>query len=137
MVMYYNFSSDGGSNYNATKTSTMFRATHREDDGVNVLQYETAGDLAQSTADQRFTAYAHLDTNSDDCLCSSIFLYHPSSTTFVKHYITTTTFNGAAGNFSNLFSGGYCNTTSAINAVKILPNSGTIVSGTFKLYGLS
>jgi hypothetical protein len=44
-----NFSSDGGSNYNVTKTTTNFRAYHFETDASG-LEYYAAGDLAQSTS---------------------------------------------------------------------------------------
>jgi hypothetical protein len=44
-----NFSIDGGSNYNVTKTSTFFHPYHDEADSVTALGYFTSGDLAQST----------------------------------------------------------------------------------------
>ena len=43
-----NFSIDGGSNYNVTKTTTYFRAIHWEND-TTAFGYDTGGDLAQST----------------------------------------------------------------------------------------
>ena len=49
----FNLSTDGGSNYNVTKTSTSFYAYHNEADNDTALGYNTDGDLAQSTLDQR------------------------------------------------------------------------------------
>ena len=45
----FNLSTDGGSNYNVTKTTTDFRAQHAEDNSVAQLQYDAAFDLAQGT----------------------------------------------------------------------------------------
>jgi hypothetical protein len=42
-------STDGGSSYNVTKTSTAFHLQHREGGTVTALAYQTARDLAQST----------------------------------------------------------------------------------------
>jgi hypothetical protein len=48
----FNMSTDGGSNYNVTKTSTSFYSFNNEADTVTALQYNTNSDLAQSTAFQ-------------------------------------------------------------------------------------
>jgi hypothetical protein len=40
-------STDGGSNYNVTKTTTVFNANHKEDDSSTALGYRTSDDLAQ------------------------------------------------------------------------------------------
>jgi hypothetical protein len=50
--LVFNFSTDGGSNYNVTKTTTFFRAEHNEAGSSPSLGYSTGGDLAQSTAFQ-------------------------------------------------------------------------------------
>ena len=43
---------DGGSSYDATKTSTFFAARHSEDDSAAALAYNASNDLAQGTGDQ-------------------------------------------------------------------------------------
>jgi hypothetical protein len=48
----FNMSIDAGSNYNVTKTTTMFRALNAENDSTASLSYDTNRDLAQSTAFQ-------------------------------------------------------------------------------------
>jgi hypothetical protein len=42
----FNGSTDGGSNYNVTKTSTLFAAVHEEGDSEATLAYKTPEDLA-------------------------------------------------------------------------------------------
>ena len=46
VYLQFNFSTDSGSNYNVTKTTTGFNAAHKEDGGYSVLQYEAGIDLA-------------------------------------------------------------------------------------------
>ena len=50
----FNLSTDGGSNYNVTKTSTAFYTYHLENDTDSGLAYNGSSDLAQSTSYQRF-----------------------------------------------------------------------------------
>src|SRR5210317_158712 len=46
----FNMSTDGGSTYAVTKTTTVFRAYHNQADTLAGLDYQTTLDLAQSTA---------------------------------------------------------------------------------------
>jgi hypothetical protein len=133
----FNFSTDGGVNYNVTKTSTMFRAYNFETDIGTALQYLTAEDLAQSTSDDFL--HASYGSESDHSLSGSLQIFAPSSTTYVKHYIARV--NGVENSGANdltveYYKAGYCNTTSAINAVKFLNSTGNIDDGIFKLYGV-
>jgi len=133
-----NFSSDGGSNYNVTKTTTNFRAFLFEDNSANALQYYTPGDLAQSTSFQELAD--RQDSQDDSCCVGNIFLFSPSNTTYVKHFIVTANriYGGDPTNASvNDFIAGYCNTTSVIDAVKFQMSSGNIDAGTIKMYGIS
>ena len=130
----FNMSTDSGSNYNVTKTSTFFRARHDEADTAAVLEYETGSDLAQSTGFQKL---ANDVGNSDDESASGFLtLFNPSSTTYVKHFISNT--NSYDGNnvIVNGFAAGYGNTTSAINAIQFKFSSGNIDDGIIKMYGV-
>ena len=130
----FNLSIDGGSNYNVTKTTTYFRATHLEDD-TTAFAYRTGDDLAQSTAFQKL-----LDGvgNDNDSSASGIFtLYNPSDTTFVKHFMSRSSIHQYESGVRDCFMAGYGNTTSAVNAVRFDMSSGNIDSGVIKLYGIS
>ena len=134
----FNFSTDGGSNYNVTKTSTAFEASHRENGTDGTLGYNTNRDLAQSTAFQVLSDTLS-SANNDANLCGKLYLFNPSSTTYVKHYMATTNFddpNSPQYTF-NYYIAGYGNTTSAINAVQFKQSSGNIDAGTIKMYGIS
>jgi hypothetical protein len=49
IIFTFNMSTDSGSNYNVTKTTTFFLAQHGEDGTGAGLEYQTGNDLAQST----------------------------------------------------------------------------------------
>jgi hypothetical protein len=130
----FNLSTDGGSNYNVTKTTTTFQAYHDEADTDTSLNYDTADDLAQSTSFQQLLK--NLGTDSDQNSSGTLTLFNPSSTTYVKHFIA----NGNSYNHNNYtnqnFTAGYANTTSAVNAVRFQMSSGNIDDGIIKLYGV-
>jgi len=128
-----NFSTDGGSNYNVTKTTTAFYAQHREND-TTVFTYYSAVDQAQGTGFQFLTGGT--GNGNDESLSGYLLLFNPSSTTFVKHFMTNTQEYNAAPSSNNYYMAGYGNTTSAINAVRFQMSSGNIDSGTIKLYGI-
>ena len=129
----FNFSTDGGSNYNVTKTSTFFIALHKEDDGESGLQYQTGKDLAQSTAFQSLTE--GISNDNDNSLSGELSIFNPSSTTFVKHFISKTNKSGAYQ--VNSFVAGYGNTTSAVDAIRFQMSSGNIDAGDICLYGIA
>ena len=62
-VFSFNVSIDGGSNYNVTKTTSNFRAYHREDGGAASLDYQTGNDLAQGTGFQHLFSYINTDAD--------------------------------------------------------------------------
>ena len=130
----FNMSTDGGSNYNVTKTTTLFRARHDEADTTTSLAYDTARDLAQSTAFQDITL--SVGNDNDQNVSGTLQLFNPSSTTYVKHFISNINFSSGADFTQNVFMAGYGNTTSAINAVQFKFSSGNIDDGIIKLYGV-
>ena len=132
----FNMSIDGGSNYNVTKTTTFFQALHEESGSGSELIYNTGKDLAQSTS------FANISNstgnNSDDNTGGQLTLFNPSSTTFVKHFITDVNSNYRTGlpSSGRFLGAGYGNTTSAVDAIQFKMDSGNIDSGTIKLYGI-
>ena len=135
-ALQFQGSTDGGSNYGITITSTMFRAYHKENDTETNLVYTNA-DLAQSTAFQDIY-FNNNSPNNDTSNCGTIQIFNPSSTTYVKHFISTS--NNEAGTNStstNYFTAGYFNTQSAIDAFKFQMNTGNIDDGIIKMYGVS
>ena len=129
----FNLSSDGGSNYNVTKTTTLFNVYQNEAGSDTTLGYNTGHDLAQSANSQYLT---EMTTSNDDSGSGSLILFNPSSTTFVKHFIADA--NGLYSTYSNRrLVAGYANTTSAIDAVQFTMSSGNIDAGDICLYGIN
>ena len=129
-------STDGGSSYGVTITSTVFRAGHNEDDSTPTFGYFTADDLAQSTSYQRLDA-GRTGNDDDSGLVGTLKLFSPSSTTFVKHFIYDGNTHKSNNQSMRALVAGYFNTTSAINAINFQFSSGNIDSGVIKLYGIS
>ena len=132
--LVFNFSSDSGSNYNVTKTTTHVRVRHDEDGSDGSIEYLANQDLAQSTSDVRLT---FVGNDNDQSTSFKLQLFDPSSTTFVKHFMADGNGNEEADRLYRSIVAGYGNTTSAVDAVQFKFASGNIDSGTFKLYGIS
>ena len=126
---------DGSTDYDATKTTTSFRTYHQEDGSASSLGYHTGNDIAQGTGFQ--TINFEVDNDNDSCCGGYLHLFNPSSTTFVKHFVSVgsmvqnDTINRAD------YVGGYCNVTAAIDAVQFKFSSGNIDAGTITLYGIN
>jgi len=118
----FNMSTDTGSNYNVTKTSTAFTAYHTESDVDAGLTYDASFDLAQSTSFQSLMWYQ--GTDSDMSTSGSLQLFNPSSTTYVKHFISNCSGHLNNSTLYNTYVAGYGNTTSAVNAIRFQMSSG-------------
>jgi len=125
-------STDGGSNYNTTVTSTTFKAYHTEADS-NALAYDTETDQAQGTSYQDIQG--DIGNASDECGVGELYLFAPSSTTYVKHFYSTVQAYDSAPQSRETFAAGYFNTTSAINAISFKMLSGNF-DGVIKMYCL-
>ena len=130
------FFRDGGTNFDATVTSSNFSAYHAEDDSLTSLYYEGDADVAQGS-----TVPLIRNPGADSADSSAVvimYLFNPSSTTFVKHFLITDSYvyGDSYGAFSDR-KAGYINTATAIDGVKFQMASGNIDAGTIKLYGIA
>ena len=131
--LQFNLSIDGGSNYNVTKTSTYFHAEHNES-GTSDLGYYVSRDLAQSTAFQ--TLQQTVGSDNDQSASGYMYLYQPSSTTFVKHFISQISNYKDEDYNQNTFVAGYGNTTSAVDAIQFKMSADEIQGGSISMYGI-
>ena len=132
----FSFQVDTGTNtnYNQTITSTFFDAYHDESDSDNAVGYRTALDQAQGTAFQNLTGFS--GNGNDECSSGTLHIFEPSSSVFVKHFISNINDYTFANYISSSYVSGYINTTTAITRVQFKMSSGNIDSGTIKLYGI-
>ena len=128
-------STDGGSNYNTTATTTFFQAKHDEADTATSLSYATSLDHAQATSFLYFQQ--PLGADADQSFSGSMTIFNPSSTTYVKHFISRV--NGIAHNdrTNDNFVAGYFNTTSALTNIKFQMASGNIDAGNILMFGIN
>ena len=132
----YNFTTDDSShNFDVSKTTTFFLAYHAEDGSATTLAYDGNSDLANGTGYQFFGN--DVGNDNDQGISGTMFLFSPSNTTFVKHFITETSVSNQADLAPTFKTAGYCNTTAAITGVDFKSTSGNIDSGVIKMYGLS
>ena len=125
---------DGDTNYDATKTSTAFYTEHGENGAGGALGYHTSRDIAQGTGFQDLMD--NLGNENDENLSGYLYLFSPSSTTFVKHWLSKTVTNAANDYIQTFNTAGYANVTAAIDGVQFKMSSGNIDAGTIKLYGI-
>jgi hypothetical protein len=130
---------DAGSNYNVTITSTMIQAYHGESGSGGAVIYYTGGDQAQGTAVQLLNAGGTGGDNDQSC-SGELWLFNPSSTTFVKHFMAVTNISQDNDNTNNCYTAGYFNTTSDIDAMSFEPGrvseSTVFQTGKVKMYGI-
>lgn len=132
-----NFTTDG-TNYNVNMTTTCWVNEHSEDDtSVARMDYSESYDRAQSTDQVVFNINkGGLENASDASASGEMYIFNPSSTTFVKHFISRANSLSEYPGSTDNFVCGYANTTSAVTGVRFHVVSSGTLSGTFLLYGL-
>jgi len=136
--LQFQVSTNGGSSYGVTTTSTFFSTYLRDGDGANSFSYNTGFDLAQSTSFMQASQSTNIDSYSS--VSGYLHLVNPSSTSYTKNYTGITNEDaqttGDPLSQNNYFQG-YFDTTSAINAIKFRFNSGNIDAGEILLFGIN
>jgi len=137
----FNVSIDSGSNYNVTKTTTAWVSYHKEADTAQGINYQSDYDSAQATGFQNLQ-FPTISNDNDSGFSGTLHLFNPSSTTFVKHFMTRC--NSIVGQSDDdtpysedYYVAGYANSTSAVDAIQFKMSSGNIDAGVIKMYGVS
>ena len=126
-------STDGGSSYGLTKTTTYFVTYHYESDSSTSLAYNGTYDVAQATT--AATVAHNMDADADSSGGGELHLFNPSSTTYVKHFYSTTAMVFSGTGAGHRFAAGYWNTTNDIDAIQFKMSSGNF-DGTIAMYGI-
>ena len=124
----------GGSGFNETMTTICFDSDNSEASGGGGSAYRSGRDQGNGTSYQQICD--DVGNDNDQCCNGVLMLFNPSSTTFVKHFISR--FQGAhEGDYAQeWYHAGYINTTSAIDEISFKFTSGNIDAGTIKMYGI-
>ena len=109
-----------------------------ENDSSTTLDYNSSEDNANVNGFQKLTGAAQIGTDNDESASGSMFLFNPSSTVFVKHFISRVNYVSDDGttHFVSNHVAGYVNVTAAIDAVQFKLDTNNISTGIIKLYGI-
>ena len=120
--------------YSSTISSTAITAYHYESDSAAVLaDYAADFDQAQGTAFQKLTG--GIGNGGDESCAGELFLFNPSSTTYVKHFHASTNIYGGDNHSGTWHIGGYINDTTAIDDIQFKMSSGNM-DAVIKMYGV-
>ena len=124
----------GGSGFNETITSTAVEVFHNESGDTAGISYSAYFDKAQGTSFQSIAG--NPGNGNDESISGTLTLFNPSSTTFVKHFISS--INDYNNNDFSLYFpiAGYFNTTSAIDEIQFKVDTGNIETGEIIMYGI-
>ena len=128
-----NFTFQAGASYNTSITSAAFRSEN-SDSGSNNWGFAAANIQGNGTGEQMM--YHELDNDNDSCVSGELHLFNPSSTTYVKQWFSRVQGSKNSDTSMEVYTSGYLNTTSALTQVRFTIASGSIQSGTIKMYGV-
>ena len=132
-----NFTTNG-TDWNLNQVTSAWVSEHSENDSdVARMDYSESYDQANSTDQVVFNINkGGLENASDASASGEMYIFNPSSTTFVKHFISRANSLSEYPGSTDNFVCGYANTTSAVTGVRFHVVSSGTLSGTFLLYGL-
>jgi len=136
----FSFQADTGTNtnYNITATTTYYSAYHTEADATG-FGYDTPHDEAQSTSFLQLSVVQCADNDASNS--GYLHIFNPSSSVFVKHFITLNQAmaedgGGTKYSYAN-YKAGYFNTTTALTRFQFKMSTGNIDAGDICLYGIT
>ena len=128
-------STNTGSSYGVTIQTSQFDGHNNESGSSQGLQYETTTDQANGTAFQRLSWEVGYD--NDQTMSGELRLFNPSGTVFVKHFDARCNMYHPSDYTADVFTAGYFNTTSAIDAIQFKMESPAVIdAGDICLFGL-
>jgi len=132
-----NFTTNG-TDWNLNQVTTAWVSEHSENDSdVARMDYSESYDQAGSTDQVVFNINkGGLENASDASASGEMYIFNPSSTTFVKHFISRANSLSEYPGSTDNFVSGYVNSTSAVTGIRFHVVSSGTLSGTFLLYGL-
>ena len=120
--------------YDENITSTAFGSYNYESGCTPALGY--AGNEDQDNDDQVYQKLAYeIGNGSDEGCAGTMWLFNPSSTTYVKHFYSRINNYGATDRTIDTYFSGYINTATAIDDIQFKMASCNF-DGTIKMYGV-
>jgi len=125
---------DGGSSYDATKTTTFGAASHTEGGSHSGPSHSSGASQGQATGVQSIAT--SIGNDNDESFCGEMWIFNPSNTTYVTHFFSICQNSNHSDTSALEMMGGYCNVTAAIDAVQFSVSTGNFESGEIRLYGI-
>jgi len=123
----------GQTGFNEIIHSSYFKSYLDEGNSAYAIAYDSGGHQTQATGYQSLCQNTGHD--ADQVLVGELYLFAPSSTTFVKHFYAVTQYSHGSDYAQKHFIGGYFNVTAPISEIDFKMSSGNF-DGTIKMYGL-
>ena len=124
----------GATGFNEYITSTYFSSYTKENDADENLAYDGGYDQAQGTAYQSITQ--NVGSDNDQSCSGMLTLYAPSSTTYVKHFVSKVQESQQNDYSIVAFAAGYINVTAAIDEISFKFSGCNMDTGTIKMFGV-
>ena len=125
----------GQSGYNEAMQTTYFSPYNYENASDAAVGYDAGED--QIISDAAFQSLSNDSGNdADQCICGDLYLFNPSGTTYIKHFHSVASQNGAGDYNSAIFAAGYFNVAAAITNIQFKMSAGNF-DGTIKMYGVA
>ena len=132
----FNASIDSGATFYEKKTSSAFR-TYNQESGSGALVYQTSEDRSGQATYQPMAHY--VGASAGQCASGVLFLYAPSSTTYLKQFYSRMMVQDGSGSpvtLNDFFVQGYFeNDDKAINAISFKASASNM-SAKISLYGV-
>jgi hypothetical protein len=129
--LFFRTSSDGGSTFDSGASDYAYSSMYVTTAGGTPSGVGSTGTTAIKTA-----AVGVSSTASEAGICGIFRITNPSSSTTQKNVIADHCFTNAGGAFIRESTSGTRLSNTAVNALRILFNSGNVASGVFNLYGV-
>ena len=124
----------GGSGYDEAIVSTIFVAQHSE---ANAIDFDYVASKDQIATDAAYQGIGGgVGNDADQSGFYRLHLFNPAGTTYAKHFYAISQIYQADDFSMNYRTGGYINTTAAIDSISFKFDSGNIDVGTFKMWGV-
>ena len=141
--LHFQVDTGTNTNYNQPIQASAWYGGLNQDASWTLLEYSTFLDSGNSTALKSLSYAGESNGNNQMTSAGELRLFAPSSGTYVKHFTSefncNYTHNGTDAQTYSINSriGGYINTATAITRVRFAALSGSILQGTFTLYGVT
>ena len=128
-------STDGGSSWGVTMTSTLVRCYNFSGTAARNLAQENSMGYGTNTGAQEI--WYDAGNASEDCGAFILKLFDPSNGTFMKQWLSRASYVHSSDAAYDIYTSGFWQNQPAVNAIRFDMQSGNVDGGTIQLFGVS